>query len=367
MEKRRLMLPSKQRIDKWIEYARETNNVITIEKLMLSEEGLLEEDLEEMVDLLAQYGIKLVNAQEAPNSIVESVEQSEETASLIDDSVKMYLKEIGKFPLLGADKEYELAKLVAQGSESAREKMIQSNLRLVVSVAKRYAGGSGMTLLDLIQEGNTGLIKAVEKFDYHKGYKFSTYAMWWIRQAITRAIADQGRTIRIPVHMKDTMNKITYVSRKLLTENGYEPTPEELAERMNMPKEKLEEILKLYGDTISLDSPVGEEEDSMLCDFIADEKMPEQFKQTEMNMLKDEISQILSTLSQREERILRLRFGFVNEKLYTLEEIGKEFNVTRERIRQIEVRALRRLRSKNATKVLKDYMQEKKSLIAIKI
>lgn len=287
---------------------------------------------------------------------LETLSLNQEVDLWTDDSVKLYLQEIGKFPLLKASEECALAQMIEQGNQEAKEKMINANLRLVVSVAKKYVGGSGMAFLDLIQEGNTGLIKAVEKFDYHKGYKFSTYAMWWIRQAITRAIADQGRTIRIPVHMKDTMNQITYATRKFQTKNGYEPSVEELAEVVQIPEEKLKEILKLYGDVISLESPVGEEEDSRLCDFIADETMPAQFEQTEKNMLKDEIGTVLETLSQREQQILKLRFGFVNDKLYTLEEIGKEFNVTRERIRQIEVRALRRLRTKNLTKQLKDYI-----------
>lgn len=351
------MLPKEEQMEKCLQYARQSDNQLNLGHLVFEKENTSHdelENLEELADVLEKEETELIQ-EELSTSDLEIMDQ--DSGGYIDDSVKLYLKEIGRFPLLDAQMECELAQRIELGDELAKEKMIQANLRLVVSVAKRYVGGSGMAFLDLIQEGNTGLIKAVEKFDYHKGYKFSTYAMWWIRQAITRAIADQGRTIRIPVHMKDTMNKMTYAIKKFQTQNGYEPNAEELSEMMDMPKDKVESIMKLYGDTISLESPVGEEEDSVLCDFIADEKMPEQFAQTEKQMLREEIEAVLSSLSQREERILRLRFGFVNDKLYTLEEIGKEFNVTRERIRQIEVRALRRLRTKNVTKVLKDYME----------
>ncbi len=287
----------------------------------------------------------------------EAEVEFEENESMLDDSVKLYLKEIGKISLLSFDEEQELAIKIENGDRSAREKMINSNLRLVVSVAKRYVKGSKMSLLDLIQEGNTGLIKAVGKFDYSKGYKFSTYAMWWIRQAITRAIADQSRTIRVPVHMKETMNKITKISRRFVIENAREPSVTELAELVKISEERMGEIMKLYSDTISLETPIGEEHESTLIDFIADENLPEQFEQTEKLMLRDEITDLLSSLTEREQRVLRLRFGFEDGKIYTLEEVGKEYHVTRERIRQIEGRALRRLRAKNATKLLRTYIE----------
>lgn len=241
--------------------------------------------------------------------------------------------------------------------QSARTEMANSNLRLVVSVAKKYMGGSNMTLLDLIQEGNLGLLKAVDKFDYHKGYKFSTYAMWWIRQSITRAIADQARTIRIPVHMKEQMYKVKKAAGRFQGETGREPTVEELSCYMDIPLEHIKEITKLYGDTISLDTPVGEEEDTMLKDFVADESMPEQFSSAEYIMMSKEVNQLLAGLSDREQRVLRLRFGFENGKIWTLEEVGKEYHVTRERIRQIEGKALRKLRAKRGTKGLRSYLE----------
>lgn len=253
----------------------------------------------------------------------------------MEDSVRTYLKEIGIFPLLKAEEEMELAKRIENGDQIAKEIMTNGNLRLVVSVAKRYVNGSNMSLLDLIQEGNIGLMKAVEKFDYRKGYKFSTYAMWWIRQAITRAIADQSRTIRIPVHMKEQMNKITRASRKFLVDNGREPSISELSELMNIPKAKMEEIMKLYGDTISLETPIGTEEESVLIDFLQDENMPEQFSSVEQVILGEQLNEILSGLSEREQRIIRLRFGFIDGRIWTLEEVGREYKLTRERIRQI--------------------------------
>lgn len=274
------------------------------------------------------------------------------------DSIRSYLREIGKYPLLSAEEEVEVAKRIESGDELAKEKMINSNLRLVVSVAKRYVNGSKMTLLDLIQEGNLGLIKAVDKFDYHKGYKFSTYAMWWIRQAITRAIADQARTIRIPVHMKERMNKLTKASRKFLADNGRDPTTEELAEILDIEEDRVESIVQLYGDTISLDTPIGDEEDAVLMNFVADEEMPGILSSVEQVMLGQELNEVLSILTDREQRILRLRFGFEDGKIYTLEEVGREFDVTRERIRQIEAKALRRLRMSRDTKKLKAYLEE---------
>jgi len=274
-----------------------------------------------------------------------------------DDSIKMYLREIGNIPLLNADSERELAARMEQGDEYAREKLANANLRLVVSIAKHYVGGSGLPFLDLIQEGNIGLLKAVEKFDYHKGYKFSTYATWWIRQAITRAIADQSRTIRIPVHMREKMNKMRRSAREFLAHNGREPELAELAERMQMPVERIQEIFAWYTDIISLETPVGEENDSSLGDYIADDSAPEQFASTEYMMLKEEIEEILSTLTRREERILRLRFGLDDGRNRTLEEIGNEFHVTRERIRQIESRAIKRLRCRHETKKLRTYIE----------
>lgn len=275
-----------------------------------------------------------------------------------EDLTRMYLKEIGKTPLLDAEEEIEIARRIEAGDLSARETMINANLRLVISVAKRYARGSGMTLLDLIQEGNIGLLKAVEKFDYHKGYKFSTYAMWWIKQSIARAISNQSKTIRIPVHMRETMNKVKWNAREFLSENGREPTSVELADRMHMPLNRMDQILKLYGDTVSLETPIGEESDTTLVDFIKDEYIPSQFDQAEATMLSEQIGEILSTLTEREERILRLRFGFVDGRARTLQEVGVEYHVTRERIRQIEANALRRLRTKQSTKRLRSYLED---------
>ena len=281
-----------------------------------------------------------------------------EEPAYVADSIRSYLREIGKYPLLSAEEEVEIAKRILTGDEMAKETMINSNLRLVVSVAKRYVRGSKLTLLDLIQEGNLGLIKAVDKFDYKKGFKFSTYAMWWIRQAITRAIADQGRTIRIPVHMKERMNKLTKASRKFLSDTGRDPTTEELADILDLPEERVENIVQLYGDTISLDTPIGEEEDAVLMNFVADDDMPGIFSSVEQVMLGKELDDVLSILTDREQRILRLRFGFDEGKIWTLEEVGKEFNVTRERIRQIEAKALRRLRMNRETKKLKAYLED---------
>lgn len=275
-----------------------------------------------------------------------------------DDSIRAYLKEIGKIALLTQEEEQTLSMAIRSGDTHAREMMINANLRLVVSVAKRYVRGSGMSLLDLIQEGNAGLIRAVEKFDCELGYKFSTYAMWWIKQSITRAIADQAKTIRIPVHMKETMNRISRASRKFIAENGREPSVEELAELMDLPVKRLEEVFHFYNDTISLETPVGEEEDSSLIDFIADSEAKDQYVILEQQMLQEEVKNLLATLPEREQRILQLRFGFVNGKIYTLEEVGEEFHVTRERIRQIEARAIRTLRMKNSTKKLKTYMTD---------
>ena len=273
----------------------------------------------------------------------------------IEDPVRMYLKEIGKVSLLSADEEIELAKRMEKGDEAAKKRLAEANLRLVVSIAKRYVG-RGMLFLDLIQEGNLGLIKAVEKFDYRKGYKFSTYATWWIRQAITRPIADQARTIRIPVHMVETINKLIRVSRQLLQELGREPTPEEIAEEMDMPVDRVREILKISQEPVSLETPIGEEEDSHLGDFIQDDNVPVPADAAAFTLLKEQLVEVLSTLTDREQKVLRLRFGLDDGRARTLEEVGKEFNVTRERIRQIEAKALRKLRHPSRSRKLKDYL-----------
>ena len=273
----------------------------------------------------------------------------------IEDPVRMYLKEIGKVPLLSAEEEIELAKRMENGDEAAKKRLAEANLRLVVSIAKRYVG-RGMLFLDLIQEGNLGLIKAVEKFDYRKGYKFSTYATWWIRQAITRAIADQARTIRIPVHMVETINKLIRVSRQLLQELGREPTPEEIADKMDMSVERVREILKISQEPVSLETPIGEEEDSHLGDFIQDDNVPVPTDAAAFTLLKEQLVEVLSTLTDREQKVLRLRFGLDDGRARTLEEVGKEFNVTRERIRQIEAKALRKLRHPSRSRKLKDYL-----------
>ncbi|MBQ5440653.1 MAG: RNA polymerase sigma factor RpoD [Firmicutes bacterium] len=274
----------------------------------------------------------------------------------VDDPVRMYLKEIGKVPLLTAEEEVELAKRMGDGDEEAKKRLCEANLRLVVSIAKRYVG-RGMLFLDLIQEGNLGLIKAVDKFDYTKGYKFSTYATWWIRQAITRSIADQARTIRIPVHMVETINKLIRVSRQLLQELGREPTPEEIAQEMGLSVEKVREIQKVAQEPVSLETPIGEEEDSHLGDFIPDEDVPQPVEAAAFSMLKEQLVEVLDTLTDREQKVLKLRFGLEDGRARTLEEVGKEFEVTRERIRQIEAKALRKLRHPSRSKKLKDYLE----------
>lgn len=276
-------------------------------------------------------------------------------SSTTQDPVKMYLKDIGKVPLLSAEEEIELAKRMEAGDEMAKKKLAESNLRLVVSIAKRYVG-RGMLFLDLIQEGNLGLLKAVEKFDYRKGYKFSTYATWWIRQAITRAIADQARTIRIPVHMVETINKVTRVSRDLLQKLGREPLPEEVGEVMGLPKERVQEIMKIAQEPVSLETPIGEEEDSHLGDFIQDENVPVPAEAAAFTLLREQLEEVLGTLTEREQKVLKLRFGLEDGRSRTLEEVGREFEVTRERIRQIEAKALRKLRHPSRSRKLKDYL-----------
>ena len=286
---------------------------------------------------------------------VEDIDLASMEGINIDDPVRMYLREIGRIPLLSYDEELELAKKVLAGDEAAKQKLAESNLRLVVSIAKKYVG-RGMLFLDLIQEGNMGLIKAVEKFDYTKGYKFSTYATWWIRQAITRAIADQARTIRIPVHMVETINKLIRTSRHLLQQLGREPTPEEIAEEMEIPVEKVTEIQKIAQDPVSLETPIGEEDDSHLGDFIQDDDSPAPQDAAAYTLLREQLEEVMKTLTPREAKVLKLRFGLEDGKSRTLEEVGKEFNVTRERIRQIEAKALRKLRHPSRSKKLKDYM-----------
>ena len=286
---------------------------------------------------------------------MEKIDLSVPDGISIEDPVRMYLKEIGKVPLLSADEEVELAKRMAEGDEDAKKRLAEANLRLVVSIAKRYVG-RGMLFLDLIQEGNLGLIKAVEKFDYHKGFIFSTYATWWIRQAITRAIADQARTIRIPVHMVETINKLIRVSRQLLQELGREPTPEEIAAELDMPVERVREILKISQEPVSLETPIGEEEDSHLGDFIQDDNVPVPAEAAAQTLLKEQLDEVLDTLTEREQKVLRLRFGMDDGRARTLEEVGKEFDVTRERIRQIEAKALRKLRHPSRSRKLRDYL-----------
>ena len=302
-----------------------------------------------------------VDLQEDPDLIMDEPQDVDLEATLpkgiaVDDPVRMYLKEIGKVPLLSADEEIELAKRMEQGDEEAKKRLCEANLRLVVSIAKRYVG-RGMLFLDLIQEGNLGLIKAVDKFDYTKGYKFSTYATWWIRQAITRSIADQARTIRIPVHMVETINKLIRVSRQLLQTYGREPSPEEIAEEMGISVDKVREIQKIAQEPVSLETPIGEEEDSHLGDFIPDEDVPAPAEAAAFSMLKEQLVEVLDTLTEREQKVLKLRFGRDDGRARTLEEVGKEFDVTRERIRQIEAKALRKLRHPSRSKKLKDYLE----------
>ena len=331
--------------------------------------------MDDMYELLMSKGIEIVSESEPddfdiileddltedPDAIIEGTAEIDLEASIpkgiaVDDPVRMYLKEIGKVPLLSADEEIELAKRMEVGDEDAKKRLCEANLRLVVSIAKRYVG-RGMLFLDLIQEGNLGLIKAVDKFDYTKGYKFSTYATWWIRQAITRSIADQARTIRIPVHMVETINKLIRVSRQLLQTYGREPTPEEIAQEMGLPVDKVREIQKIAQEPVSLETPIGEEEDSHLGDFIPDEDVPAPAEAAAFSMLKEQLLEVLDTLTEREQKVLKLRFGLEDGRARTLEEVGKEFEVTRERIRQIEAKALRKLRHPSRSKKLKDYLE----------
>ena len=327
-----------------------------------------EEQMDEILDALEKSGIdvlRITDDDDIPDEELllsdedevdmENLDLSIPDGISIEDPVRMYLKEIGKVPLLSAEEEIELAKKMENGDQEAKKRLAEANLRLVVSIAKRYVG-RGMLFLDLIQEGNLGLIKAVEKFDYRKGYKFSTYATWWIRQAITRAIADQARTIRIPVHMVETINKLIRVSRQLLQELGREPTPEEISEEMGMPVDRVREILKISQEPVSLETPIGEEEDSHLGDFIQDDNVPVPAEAASFTLLREQLVEVLGTLTEREQKVLRLRFGLDDGRARTLEEVGKEFNVTRERIRQIEAKALRKLRHPSRSRKLRDYL-----------
>ena len=358
-----------EKIAKLIAKAKKTGKNITYGDIAEQLGNASSEEMEKAFAEIEKNGIKISNDDDDLDDLepdsedlaevedidVEDIDLSDMDGVKIDDPVRMYLREIGKIPLLTYEQELDLAKRILNGDEKAKKKLTESNLRLVVSIAKKYVG-RGMLFLDLIQEGNMGLIKAVEKFDYTKGYKFSTYATWWIRQAITRAIADQARTIRIPVHMVETINKLLRTSRHLLQQNGREPTPEEIAAEMEIPVEKVIEIQKIAQDPVSLETPIGEENDSHLGDFIKDEDSPSPQDAASYTMLKEQLNEVMKTLTPREAKVLRLRFGLDDGKARTLEEVGKQFNVTRERIRQIEAKALRKLRHPSRSKKLKEYM-----------
>ena len=344
---------------------RGNGGVLTYGELMtaLQEQELTPDEIDDLYETFSNKGIEIVDDSNRAQAEVDE-DKSEEEVDIdlsipegisIDDPVRMYLKEIGRVPLLSADEEIALAKRMEAGDEKAQKELAEANLRLVVSIAKRYVG-RGMLFLDLIQEGNLGLIKAVEKFDYNKGYKFSTYATWWIRQAITRAIADQARTIRIPVHMVETINKLIRVSRQLLQQLGREPSPEEIAEAMEISVERVREIMKIAQEPVSLETPIGEEEDSHLGDFIEDQDAPAPAEAASFMLLKEQLEEVLDTLTEREERVLRLRFGLDDGRARTLEEVGQNFGVTRERIRQIEAKALRKLRHPSRSRKLKDFL-----------
>ena len=357
---------NKEKIENIIQNAKKQGK-ITYGELASQLEDATAEQIEEIFDGLEGIGVNVIKDdldEEEPNADeleeveeinLEEIDVNNIEGVNIDDPVRMYLREIGKIPLLTYDEELDLAEKVLNGDEDAKQKLAESNLRLVVSIAKKYVG-RGMLFLDLIQEGNMGLIKAVEKFDYTKGYKFSTYATWWIRQAITRAIADQARTIRIPVHMVETINKLIRTSRHLLQQLGREPTPEEIAKEMEIPVEKVLEIQKIAQDPVSLETPIGEEDDSHLGDFIQDDDSPAPQDSVAYTLLREQLEEVMNTLTPREAKVLKLRFGLEDGKARTLEEVGKEFMVTRERIRQIEAKALRKLRHPSRSKKLKDYM-----------
>ena len=354
----------KRLIEELVEQGKQKGKVTTKEITDLLEELELDvEQVEKLYDMLENNGIDVIDnlsstdLDVAPVNLDDDLEEALSAEGIsIDDPVKVYLKEIGRVPLLSPEEEIDLATRMAQGDEAARKRLSEANLRLVVSIAKRYVG-RGMQFLDLIQEGNLGLIKAVEKFDHTKGFKFSTYATWWIRQAITRAIADQARTIRIPVHMVENINKVKKVSSQLLHKNGHEPTAEEIAEELDMPADKVREIMRISQEPVSLETPIGEEEDSHLGDFIPDEDAPAPAEAASHTLLREQLGEVLSTLTEREEKVLRLRFGLEDGRSRTLEEVGKEFSVTRERIRQIEAKALRKLRHPSRSKKLKDFLE----------
>ncbi len=380
-EKDLAFLENLDEVQKLIEDSKDNNNELSSKEIVsaLEELDLNSDDFDAIYVLLQNKGIKINQDHDHDHNIddinlaevdkvktddddMEEIAPADNTALIeaaesvnVNDPVRLYLKEIGKVPLLTAEEEMDLAKRMEAGDEQAKKDLAEANLRLVVSIAKRYVG-RGMSFLDLIQEGNLGLIKAVEKFDYTKGFKFSTYATWWIRQAITRAIADQARTIRIPVHMVETINKLIRISRQLLQELGREPTPKEIGDEMGFTEEKVREIQKIAQDPVSLETPIGEEEDSHLGDFIPDEDAPAPAEAASFALLKEQLIEVLGTLTEREEKVLRLRFGLDDGRTRTLEEVGKQFNVTRERIRQIEAKALRKLRHPSRSKKLRDYL-----------
>ena len=358
---------AQQKVKEILDLARNEKKTISYQEVMnkLSELDIDADVIDVVFETLESEGVSIVSSSEdeaiaaAQETVEPELDLSVPEGISIDDPVRMYLKEIGKVPLLTADEEIEIAKKMLEGgpdAEAAKKKLAEANLRLVVSIAKRYVG-RGMLFLDLIQEGNLGLIKAVEKFDYTKGFKFSTYATWWIRQAITRAIADQARTIRIPVHMVETINKLIRVSRQLLQEKGREPQPEEIAEAMGISVEKVREIIKIAQEPVSLETPIGEEEDSHLGDFIQDDDAPPPAEAASFTLMKEQLMSVLDTLTPREKKVLSLRFGLEDGRQRTLEEVGQQFNVTRERIRQIEAKALRKLRHPSRSKKLKDYLE----------
>lgn len=359
-------------VEKLLAKGKKHGGVLTYSEIMdaLQSEDLSPDEIDDMYEVLSSKGIEIVDEGHDSERLDDNddvnlddhgnddtdIDLSIPEGISIDDPVRMYLKEIGRVPLLTAEEEIRLAKRMEEGDEEAKRRLAEANLRLVVSIAKRYVG-RGMLFLDLIQEGNLGLIKAVEKFDYNKGYKFSTYATWWIRQAITRAIADQARTIRIPVHMVETINKLIRVSRQLLQELGREPLPEEIAKQMGIAVERVREIMKIAQEPVSLETPIGEEEDSHLGDFIEDQDAPAPAEAASFMLLKEQLEEVLETLTPREEKVLRLRFGLDDGRARTLEEVGQNFGVTRERIRQIEAKALRKLRHPSRSKKLKDFLE----------
>ena len=364
--KKELDSVSKEKVENIIKKAKEKGQ-LTYKDLATELEGTDPENIDKVFDTFEEMGVDILkdddadvepdldDLKEVEEIKIEDLDVNNMEGINIDDPVRMYLREIGKIPLLTYDEELDLAKRILEGDEEAKQKLAESNLRLVVSIAKKYVG-RGMMFLDLIQEGNMGLIKAVEKFDYTKGYKFSTYATWWIRQAITRAIADQARTIRIPVHMVETINKLIRTSRHLLQQNGREPTVEELSKEMEMPVDKVVEIQKIAQDPVSLETPIGEEDDSHLGDFIQDDDSPAPQDSAAYTLLREQLEEVMNTLTPREAKVLKLRFGLEDGKARTLEEVGREFMVTRERIRQIEAKALRKLRHPSRSKKLRDYM-----------